>query len=133
MRFFNRTMLVALISIFIISCTKDDEGERLKGQVRIITETSGANFDSNGKYGVTFTGLTGEDIGSEVGSFEMGYNDDTLVELNRVGELLSVILYNIPDNCMRAGETEHFDSLFNGILVPLDGSVVETTFTVECN
>ena len=134
MRFF-KTFILFLFSMglmIIMSCSNDDGGPKITGQLRIVTSTSGNITNPSGMYGVTFTGLAGEDIGSEIGSFEMGYNEDTLVEFNRVGELLTVILYNVPTNCSKPGQL-HFDSLFNAVLIPLDGSVKETTFTVECN
>lgn len=128
MNFFSRLLIISFLMLFTLSCTKDD-GERIKPELNIVTITTGDFADPNGQYGITFSGLSGEDIASEIGAFAMGYNDDTVIQFNRVGEALSVKLFNIPDNCFEKGTTTPVDTLFIGIIT---GTSQEVIFELEC-
>ncbi len=144
----NSTLLtiVLLSFVFFMSCNNDD-GERLKGQLGVTTVTTGT-IDANHKYFITFSGLVGDLEYAD--GIEIGANDNILIQMPRVGEILSVYLSNIPTDCpdvSSASDTnnqigsngnpsdpKHPEAQYESIfLVPGDGSAGELTFTVACN
>jgi hypothetical protein len=64
--------ILTLALAFFISCN-DDNGEKLSGQMKFVTNTSGT-IEANHMYLLTFSGLTGEqDIPNGV---QIGANDE---------------------------------------------------------
>lgn len=129
--------------IIMLSCNKDDGGERLMGSMRFTTETTGT--DPGTKYHFTFSGLVGDlEIPNGI---MLGPNADTTVSFNRVGEKLSVFVMELPAGCgvvsssssttSQLGFNDNpsevgavYESIF---LVPLDGSTGELKFEITCN
>jgi len=151
MRFF-KTALISIFSLsllLIISCNDDDGGEKLIGSMSFVTITNGP-IDSNHMYLMTFSDLVG-DLEYPDG-IEIGANDEKTVVFNRVGEQLTVYLSNLPDNCPASevssasttgsqwasggtpNDPKHPEAEYQSIIViPLDGSTGNLTFTIECN
>jgi len=140
------TLFVGYLS-FLISCS-DDEGEKLSGQMLFVTSTTG-DIDPGHQYLIEFSGLVGElEIPDGI---VIGINDQQLVPFNRVGEQLTVYLSNIPAECadnvssssstgsqLASGGTpndpDHPDAQYQSIIiVPVDGSEGNLTFTIICN
>ena len=133
--------------ISIISCNKDD-GEKLSGQMKFETSTSGTIADGH-MYLMTFSGLTGDqDIPEGV---QIGANDEKVVDFLRVGERLTVYLSNIPDECLgdvssssstgsqfasggTPNDPKHPEAQYQSIIIiPGDGSQGQLTFSLVCN
>lgn len=135
----------ALVSF--ISCNTDDGGEKLSGQMKFITNTSGT-IDPGHMYLMTFSGLTGDqDIPDGV---QIGANDEQVVDFLRVGERLYVYLSNIPVECpdvssssatgdqFASGGTpndpQHPEAQYQSIIIiPVDGSQGSLQFDIICN
>ena len=148
MKFFKTPFLAALTLgiTFIFSCNNDD-GEKLSGQMKFVTSTSGTIADGH-MYLMTFSGLTGDqDI---PGGVQIGANDEKVVDFLRVGEKLTVYLSNIPDECPNVSSSSSTASQFASggtpndpkhpeaeyqsiIIIPGDGSQGQLTFTIACN
>jgi hypothetical protein len=138
--------ILTLALAFFISCN-DDNGEKLSGQMKFVTNTSGT-IEANHMYLLTFSGLTGEqDIPNGV---QIGANDEKVVDFLRVGEKLNVYLSNIPDECPNVSsasstgtqfasggtpnDPQHPEAQYQSIIIiPGDGSQGELTFTIACN
>ncbi len=139
--------LFVIVIIFVSSCNKDDQGERLKGQLGITMKTTGT-IDPDHKYLITFGDLLG-DFEYENG-VEIGANDNALLIMPRVGEIIEIYLSNIPNDCPDVSSSsstgnqllstenpsdfKHPEAQYQStFLVPLDGTAGELEFSIDCN
>ena len=138
----RRILLSVCFLAFLVSCNDEPE-ERLSGQVSVGINVTGP-IDADHKFLLTFSGLVG-DLELEDGVLVTA-NKDTTIAFNRVGERLSIFLNEVPSNCgnyslsssniiaLELVSPSEPGAVFGAsIIVPLDGSLGEIGFNIECN